>query len=250
MTKITILSLIAGVAGTGIGGLFGIVFSDKGKKFVSCVLNFAAGIMLAMVFLNLIPTALTQSDTPQIKLIVLVGVVLGGAGIYLLNLAINGVNLRVHAVSTDNTAKNFLKSGIILFLAISLHNIPEGLALGCFGVNDNENVIVFTALLALHNLPEGMAISLPLRKGGTGRTKSVLLSVLGGAMTVLGAVLGFLIGNVAPVTNSFFLAIAAGAMLVVTFVEVIPQAFDGSEDFSFLFVPIGAIVGAALIFLV
>ena len=248
MTKITVLSLIAGVAGTGVGGLLGIVFADKGKKFVSCVLNFAAGIMLAMVFLNLIPTALTQSDTPQIKLIVFV--VLGGAGIYLLNLAINGVNLRVHAVSTDNTAKNFLKSGIILFLAISLHNIPEGLALGCFGVNDNENVIVFTALLALHNLPEGMAISLPLRKGGTGRTKSVLLAVLGGAMTVVGAVLGFLIGNVAPVTNSFFLAIAAGAMLVVTFVEVIPQAFDASEDFSFLFVPIGAIVGAALIFLV
>ena len=120
MTKITVLSLIAGVAGTGVGGLLGIVFADKGKKFVSCVLNFAAGIMLAMVFLNLIPTALTQSDTPQIKLIVLVGVVLGGAGIYLLNLAINGVNLRVHAVNTDNTAKNFLKSGIILFLAISL----------------------------------------------------------------------------------------------------------------------------------
>ena len=125
MTKITILSLTAGVAGTGIGGLFGIVFADKGKNFVSCVLNFAAGIMLAMVFLNLIPTALTQSDTPQIKLIVLVGVVLGGAGIYLLNLAINGVNLRVHAVNADNTAKNFLKSGIILFLAISLHNIPD-----------------------------------------------------------------------------------------------------------------------------
>ena len=246
MTKITILSLIAGVAGTGVGGLLGIVFADKGKKFVSCVLNFAAGIMLAMVFLNLIPTALTQSDTPQIKLIVLVGVVLGGAGIYLLNLAINGVNLQVHAVNADNTAKNFLKSGIILFLAISLHNIPEGLALGCFGVNDNENVIVFTALLALHNLPEGMAIGAT----GASNTKSVLLAVLGGAMTVLGAVLGFLIGNVAPVTNSFFLAIAAGAMLVVTFVEVIPQAFDGSEDFSFLFVPIGAIVGAALIFLV
>lgn len=249
MTDITILSLVAGVVGTGIGGLIGTFFSDKNDKCVSCVLNFAAGIMLAMVFLSLIPTALNQQSATDVRWVVLAGVAVGGTVIYLLGKLINDANTGLRDKNKAYEQKGYLKSGIVLFLAIGLHNIPEGLALGCFGAIDKGNAIVFASLLALHNLPEGMAISLPLKKGGKSRLKSFVASVAGGATTVGGAIVGFLAGNVAPVTNSFFLSVAAGAMLSVTFSEIIPQALKNADDAaSSIFVFIGTLTGAIFIF--
>ena len=116
------------------------------------------------------------------------------------------------------------RSGIILLLALSLHKLPEGIAIGAAGTyNITLGVIVaFTAML--HCLPEGMAIGAPLICGGMSRKKAIMLTALGGVPTIIGGVIGMYVGNISDTFLALALTIAAGTMLYVVFGEIIPQA--------------------------
>jgi len=91
------------------------------------------------------------------------------------------------------------------------------------GVMGNA-ALVLAVLIGLHNIPEGMAVSVPLISGGMGKAKAVLMTALSGAPTILGALLGFAIGEIGPLGLALSLGFASGAMLYVVFGEILPQA--------------------------
>ncbi|MCL2525734.1 MAG: ZIP family metal transporter [Coriobacteriia bacterium] len=135
-----------------------------------------------------------------------------------------------HAEELLSNKGNMMRAGIVILFAIALHNIPEGLAMGAAGQYDIALGITIALLIALHNIPEGMAISAPLISGGLSKIKTILLTMAAGATTVIGAVLGVLIGGISSLALALSLAIAGGAMLYVVLGEIFPQTIVTNKD--------------------
>jgi len=113
---------------------------------------------------------------------------------------------------------------MLILTVISLHNIPEGIAIGAGGSHNFNLGALLALMIALHNIPEGMAIAAPLLAGGVKRWKVVLLTAVSGATTLIGGVTGILIGGISEFAVALSLSAAGGAMLYVVFCEIIPQS--------------------------
>ena len=137
--------------------------------------------------------------------------------------------------------------------AIALHNVPEGMTIGAsYASNDGvmgSAALILAVLIGLHNIPEGMAVSVPLISGGMRKGKAVLITALSGVPTILGALLGYLIGDIGILGLALSLGFASGAMLYVVFGEILPQAIlmyhSKLPAFSAI---IGMLVGLFIIF--
>ena len=241
---------IAGVGGTGLGGLVGALLQKDSNKAVSLLLSFAAGIMLGVVGFDLIPEA---SETGVNIGIVIFAVALGVVVIWLLNYLIDrktnpevphidaehpktaddlnelihSDHLEVHYARKENKLALFI-AGLVMACAIALHNVPEGMTIGASyastGGAMGSAAITLAVLIGLHNIPEGMAVSVPLISGGMNKPKAILITALTGVPTMLGALLGFWLGEIGPMGLTFSLGFASGAMLYVVFGEILPQA--------------------------
>lgn len=253
---VILITAIAGIGGTGMGGLVGVILKKDSNAVVSLLLAFAGGIMLAVVTFDLIPGAFHPEGavTDMSLWLVILGVALGYGAIYLLNLEIdNKVNpelshidanhpntadgldelihadhLRKHADEGDK--QGMFVAGIVMACAIGLHNIPEGMVIGASYAASAGQIIgnggfLVAVVIGLHNIPEGMSVSVPLVTGGMSRTKAICVTALSGASTVLGAVIGLLIGLISPVWLSLSLSFAGGAMLYVVFGELLPESY-------------------------
>ncbi|MDD4211107.1 MAG: ZIP family metal transporter [Clostridia bacterium] len=234
---IIVFSSVAGIVGTGIGGLIGVFLGERTMRTVSLVLTFASGVMISVALFDLMPEA-SQISGPYITA---AGVLIGVLTIYGFNYWIDKATQRVRSkVKTHDTlpslyhqedliikktsSKKLLRAGFIMLLAISLHNIPEGLAIGTSGAVSINLSITLAILLALHNVPEGMAMAVPLTAGGIGKIKTLILVIFAGATTIIGGALGILLGSVGDTVIALSLSFAAGAMLYVTFCEILPQS--------------------------
>ena len=245
-----IVTLIAGVVGTGVGGLIGALLQKDSNRTVSLLLSFAAGIMLGVVGFDLIPEAV---ETGAGVMTVILAVAAGVAIIYALNYLIDrktnpevphidashpktadnldelihSDHLGVHYAKKDNKLALFV-AGLVMASAIALHNVPEGMTIGASYASNGgamgSAAIALAVLIGLHNIPEGMAVSVPLISGGMKKGKAVLITALTGIPTTLGALLGFWLGEIGPMGLAFSLGFASGAMLYVVFGEILPQA--------------------------
>ncbi|MCL2718775.1 MAG: ZIP family metal transporter [Lachnospiraceae bacterium] len=228
-------SVGAGILAMGLGGLFSaLLFKRSSEKVICWLLSFAAGIMTSVVCFGLMPEAIELSGIAGSVL----GLILGVVVIMLLNRIVDKIseakanNLKVHETHEELyhqtpvilNPKKMLRSGIIMIIAIGLHNVPEGIAIGAGGSHDLNLGLLIAIMIALHNIPEGMAIAAPLLAGGVNRGKVVSLTLLCGFTTVFGALIGVLIGNISDFAVALSLSAAGGAMLYVVFGEIIPQA--------------------------
>ena len=250
ITTLILTTAIAGVAGTGLGGLIGALLQKASNRTVSLVLSFAGGVMLSVGCFDLITESI---ETGVGVLTVIAAVAIGVLVIYLLNDIIdNHANREVphvdenhpkthddldelihsdhykqHKANKDNELSLFV-AGLVMASAIALHNLPEGMTIGAsYASNDavmGSSALVLAVLIGLHNIPEGMAVSVPLISGGMSKPRAVLLTALSGAPTNLGALLGFAIGEIGPLGLALSLGFASGAMLYVVFGEILPQA--------------------------
>ena len=250
ITTLILTTAIAGVAGTGLGGLIGALLQKDSNRTVSLLLSFAGGVMLSVVCFDLITESI---ETGVGVLTVIAAVAIGVLVIYLLNDIIdNHANQEVphvdenhpkthddldelihsdhykqHKANKDNKLSLFV-AGLVMASAIALHNLPEGMTIGAsYASNDavmGSSALVLAVLIGLHNIPEGMAVSVPLISGGMSKPRAVLLTALSGAPTILGALLGFAIGEIGPLGLALSLGFASGAMLYVVFGEILPQA--------------------------
>ena len=223
---IMLITGIAGIAGTGLGGLSGIIFKRGGKKGSGFMLGFAGGVMLSVVCFDLIPQALLLSHV----MLVLSGTALGFCAVFLLN----SLTCRVSAVYGNSAGRSgsLITGGAVTAVAIALHNLPEGMVIGSSFVPAgaaHAGGLAIAAVMGLHNIPEGMAVALQLTEGGMKKTAAVLLTALAGAPTVAGAAFGFMLGNINPLWLSLSLSAASGAMLYVVFGEL-PASVNGSAS--------------------
>lgn len=256
ITWVVLITAIAGIGGTGLGGLVGVILRKDSTKVVSLLLAFAGGIMLAVVNFDLIPEAFhPEGANGELSLWwVIFGVILGFGAIYLLNMIIdNKVNPEIAHIDEDHPATadgldelihadhlqmhaeegnkyEMFIAGIVMACAIGLHNIPEGMVIGASYAGVTGNLFTGTGFLVavvigLHNIPEGMSVSVPLVTGGMKTSKAILVTAISGASTVFGAILGLLLGLISPVWLSLSLSFAGGAMLYVVFGELLPEAF-------------------------
>lgn len=261
-----IYTLIAGVIGTGLGGVFGALFKKDSNKITSLLLSFAAGIMLSITCFDLIISAVENSNAITAAVFILIGVLV----IYILNFFIDEYSkihgkkleenhpkthddldeLRHIPIKKDSSKAKLLQAGVIMVLAIALHNFPEGLSIGSSFISNNQTGIMLTILIALHNIPEGMAISVPLISGGMSKLKAIILTSLSGAPTVLGAMLGYFIGDISDLGLAISVSLASGAMIYVVFGEILPQSIlmyrSKAPAFSTI---VGLIVGLILIYI-
>lgn len=255
---ITVITLISGVVGTGLGGVVGAVLKRNSNKIVSLLLSFAAGIMLAVVCFDLMNEPIEMMNTgtmPEFTpLIVVVAVFAGYGVVYLLNLLIDKrTNREVkhidenHPATADdldelihsnhyemhkNSKSNLFIAGLVMMFAIALHNLPEGMVIGASYAISTDVVaslfsgsgFIMAVVIGLHNLPEGMAVSVPLISGGMSKPKAVVLTALSGLPTVFGALLGYALGGINDMMLVLSLGFASGAMLYVVFGELLPES--------------------------
>ncbi|MDR0516374.1 MAG: ZIP family metal transporter [Fibromonadaceae bacterium] len=235
MIEIVLFSAIAGIFGTGLGGLVSAILFKKPSDTITCyMLSFAGGVMTSIVCFGLIPEAIKLSNI----MVSIFGLILGIAIIMALSRVVDAITglkdeeLKVHHTHEElyhegniihGNSKMF-RSGILMFLAIGLHNIPEGLSIGAGGVHDYYLGMLLALMIALHNIPEGMAVASPLLAGGIKKWKAVLLTALSGASTFLGGLTGVFIGHISDFAIAMSLSAAGGAMLYVVFGEMIPQS--------------------------
>lgn len=289
-TFIFILSLIAGVVGTGVGGALGASLKNKSDAVMGKVLSYAGGVMAGVVAFEMMPNAVSSCvdavDGKVGALIAVAALVAGIAVIFGLNKLLDAVEskrlapvstssmYREHAVlqsialengkseTSQSTlvrgangksasdkysqindfrkpksssakgkikiaaadSKRLFKAGVIMLIAIALHNFPEGMAIGAAGVASTSTGILLAVIIAVHNIPEGMAIAAPLVGGGVKWYTAVGLTALAGAATALGALIGLAVGGTSLIATGICMGIAGGAMLFVTLCEILPQA--------------------------
>jgi ZIP family zinc transporter len=219
----------------GVGGVLSALLLKQASANATCwLLSFAAGIMTSIVCFGLLPEAIELSGIAAS----ITGVIIGIIIILLLNKIIDRIsrlsddNMKIHHTHEEmyhqkqviHNRTKMLRSGIIMLTAISLHNIPEGIAIGAGGSYDSSLGALIAIMVTLHNVPEGMAVAAPLLAGGMSKTKAVLWTTVSGAPTVLGCIIGLLIGYVSSFAVAISIAAAGGAMLYVVFGEIIPQS--------------------------
>lgn len=271
-----ITTAIAGVVGTGLGGLIGALFRKESNRTVSLLLSFAGGVMLSVVCFDLILEAL---ETNAGVLIVILAVMLGVAVIYALNTLIDrkadpkiphmdhshpktadNLDELIHSNYLEQSHKgrnnkfSLLLAGIVMASAIALHNVPEGMTIGASYASNQGAIgsaaLLLAILIGLHNIPEGMAVSVPLISGGMGRLKAVIVTALSGVPTILGALLGYWLGDIGELGLALSLGFASGAMLYVVFGEIIPQAvLMYRSKLPTFFVIVGSMLGLLIIYI-
>jgi len=148
----------------------------------------------------------------------------------------------------QNVNQSLVNAGIVMLIAMALHNFPEGMAIGSAGTVDYSSGFLVALMITLHDIPEAMAIATPLSGGNVKRGKVFFLTILSGISTVLGAVIGFWIGKMSDFGLALCLGAAGGAMLYIVFADMIPEAFKeiNGKNCS-IFVLIGIIFGIMLI---
>ena len=275
IATLILTTAIAGVGGTGLGGLVGAMLQKDSRRTVSLLLSFAAGVMLSVVCFDLVTEAI---ETNMGIWTVVFSIALGVSVTYFLNYLIDrktnpevphidekhpktaddldelihSDHLEQHYARKDSKLGLFV-AGVVMACAIALHNVPEGMTIGAsYASNDGvmgSAALVLAVLIGMHNIPEGMAVSVPLISGGMKKWKAVLITACSGIPTILGALLGYWLGEIGPMGLTLSLGFASGAMLYVVFGEILPQAILMYHSKLPAFTAIGGIlVGLLVIF--
>ena len=179
------IGLFFGTFGTTIGGIIGACIKTKSNKFLSFILEFAAGLMIAIVCFELIPDAMEISNIA----IVIMGLI---SGVGIMMICDHLINYKYEKGSGFEAS---IKLGVALAIAICLHDIPEGISM-----------------------------AVPMKSGGMKTSKVIIYTLLSGVTTGIGALFGSIIGTVSAELISICLAFAAGAMIYIVSGELIPES--------------------------
>ena len=226
----TLLGTSVAFLATTLGSAMVFLLKKENEKMNILSLGFASGIMMAAAVWSLLIPSIEMANQSVIP--ATVGFIIGGAFLYSLDHLVP--HLHAHEQTPEGPKSHIAKS-TMMCLAVTLHNIPEGMALGlafALGSQGNANFTLAGAMaltigIALQNLPEGAAISLPLFQKGTGRVKSFVLGTLSGIVEPIGGMLTvMLVGTIEPLLP-YFLSFAAGAMIYVVVEELIPESQGG-----------------------
>lgn len=221
---------------TAIGAALVFFFKEINQKVLNTMLGFAAGVMIAASFWSLLAPAIERAEASGGPIppwaVAGIGFFLGTVFLWLSDKLIPENFLKEKELQ-GQVGKNNLRHSVLLVLSITLHNIPEGLAVGvAFGavanaVNPDAALVSAWAVaigIGLQNLPEGAAVSIPLRRAGLSRTKSFVYGQASGIVEPIAGLIGAAMVMYMEPILPYALAFAAGAMIYVVVEELIPEA--------------------------
>ena len=213
---------------TALGASIVFFFKKVNKTLMDAMLGFSAGVMIAASFFSLITPALEMAKNLNINIPVVIslGFILGGTLLFIGDKIYDLIDK-----GKDNN-KNSRKRCFMLISSITIHNIPEGLAIGvafgslAYNVTGSSILSALTLALGigLQNFPEGSAVSLPLRREGYSRKKAFFYGQLSGIVEPISAVIGTILVLKIKTILPFLLAFAAGSMIYVVVEELIPES--------------------------
>ena len=238
MNTSIIATLLIPFAGTLIGSAF-VFFMKKEMPALlqKALLGFASGVMVAASVWSLLIPSMEMSAGEGICTVLPAAIgFIAGMG-FLLAVDYLTPHLHIGHESPEGLKARISKTAM-LALAVTIHNIPEGMAVGVViagslqdGIGIAPAAAMATAIgIAIQNIPEGAIISMPMRAAGNSRRKSFLIGGLSGIVEPIGAVLVILLASLMPPILPYFLAFAAGAMLYVVVEELIPEASVGQHS--------------------
>lgn len=237
MTSKVLLGIMIPFIGTSLGA--GMVFFLKNQiseNVQKILTGFAAGVMVAASFWSLLQPALESSEgLGKLSFAPAAVGFLVGIGFLLL---LDEVTPHMHMDNQDEGPKNNLKRTTKLILAVTLHNIPEGMAVGVVyagwlagGTGVSQAAALALALgIAIQNFPEGAIVSMPLRAEGMPKGRTFLYGVLSGAVEPIASLITILAASAVVPVLPYFLAFAAGAMMYVVVEELIPEMSEGKHS--------------------
>ena len=212
----SIASLAAGLA-TGAGAIPVLFTRRISDRLLDIMLGFSAGVMLAATSFSLIVPAIGLNG----PLVAVFGLVLGALVLHLVDRFIP----HFHPFLGAEGRTSRLPRVWLFVLAITIHNFPEGLAVGVsFGSGDVTAGLVIAMAIGLQNMPEGLAVALPLLREGYSQGKSLWYAILTGIVEPVGGLLGVALVSISQPILPWGLAFAAGAMLFVVSDEMIPES--------------------------
>ncbi len=226
----SIIGILVPFAGTSFGSSFVLFMKNNmSQKFQKIMVGFAAGVMIAASVWSLILPSVEMAENQGVIswIPATVGLILGVMFLILINKLADKIQSK----------KNGKKLNMLLF-SVTLHNIPEGMAVGvgfAAALTGNSGIEMFEAMLlaigiAIQNIPEGAIISMPLKIEGNSKKKSFLIGVLSGIVEPIASVLTILLINIVVPVLPYLLAFAAGAMIYVVIEELIPEIHEGEKS--------------------
>ena len=226
---------------TGVGAVALFVFRRPTERLLDTLLGFTAGVMLAATVFSLLVPALDEGALWE----VLLGLVLGAAVLFALDEAVPHAHARFteHGhLSMERRAAR--ERGTLLLAALTIHNVPEGMAVGiAFAAGGPELGAPLAIAIGIQNVPEGFAAAAPLLKAGTAMGSAVLVGFATGLVEPPAAFIAYLAFDLAAPLLAGGLAFAAGAMLYVVVDELIPEAQSrGNEREATLALIVGFIL--------
>lgn len=217
MKQALIASLLAGLA-TGLGGLLIALVPRVSRRVYDTLLGFSAGVMLAAGSITLLWPALQRNGLTAVAL----GLLCGALLVYVLELAVPHLEPHFAPELASSTDK---KLGLLMAAALTLHHIPEGLAIGvAFGAGGKSLGGVVAVAIALQNIPEGLAVAMPLRAAGASRRRAIAWASLSGLAEPIAAAFGVWFAGMLDGALPFGMALAAGAMIFVASDQLIPES--------------------------
>ena len=244
------LALLIQLAGTVLGSA-SVFFLRKqfNPKLQKILMGFASGVMIAAAFWSLLEPAIQTYGDGDFRrwLVPAVGFVLGVGFMLLLDYLIPHIHL--HGEEEGIQGKKLSKTSKF-FLAVTLHNIPEGLAVGVVlagiiggGISNPQALMVLAIGIAIQNFPEGMIVSMPLKEEGMSKIKAFALGALSGVVEPLASLLALAITSLIVIILPYTLAFAAGVMVYVVVEELIPEASqEGHSNLGVIGFTVGFIV--------
>ena len=225
---------------TAIGTLPVLFFRSAPRRLMDAMMGFAGGVMVAASCWSLLVPAIESGGVTAATM----GLLIGAAFLYLADQLLPHLHAEFPDEAEVEGPKVAWRRSALLMLAMTLHNFPEGMAVGVsFGGGDVGSATALAIGIGLQNVPEGLAIALPLRRGGMNRGRAFFWGQLSAAVEPVAGVLGASLVLVSSTFLPYGMAAAAGAMLYVVVEELLPETVrSGTADVATL----GFIVGFAV----
>ncbi|SDW35782.1 ZIP family metal transporter [Streptococcus equinus] len=257
--NVVFLALLAGLFTWGctiLGSAVVFFFTKVSRKLLDIMMGFAAGVMIAASFWSLLDPALAYAKADYGNLAwvpAAVGFLLGAFSLRLIDALVPHLHLGKDVSEAEGIQpKKKLSKTALLFLAITIHNFPEGLAVGVtFGALASGNMTTAALIgalglaigIGLQNIPEGAALSIPIRADGSSRFRAFFLGAMSAIVEPIGAVLGAALVIIMLQIIPYALAYAAGAMMFVVVEELIPESqTNGNTDVATLGLMVGFVI--------
>lgn len=239
---------------TALGAATVFLFKKINRKILDGMLGFAAGVMISASYWSLLAPSIEISKEINTGLFIwlptIIGFLIGAIFLWFLDRIIPHLHLYTEGGKIDGPKTTWHKS-MLLILAVTLHNIPEGLAIGvAFGaikygipIASLSGAISLAIGIGLQNFPEGMAVSMPLRSEGMSRLKSFWYGQLSGIVEPIASIIGAAMVLISMSILPYALSFAAGAMIFIVIEELIPESqMHGNIDFTTLSTIFGFII--------